>query len=518
MQNWMPRLATLAAALVLAGCSLAPAYRVPESAAAPAFKEAEGARAEGAQWKTATPAEGAERGQWWRVFSDAELDRLITAATSANQDLAAAAARLKQARALTGVAEADLYPQLSVGLDPTRAQTSAAANGLPDGTKVPAQTLLRARAFASYELDLFGRVASNTQAARAEGEAAEDLFRSVQLTLQADVAQAYFALRTLDSERELLQATVTLREDALKLLKRRFDAGETTDLDPARAEAELGTARADLAAIERRRATQEHALAVLTGLPPSAFAMPSRPFDAQPVAIPAGLPSDLLERRPDIAQAERLMAAANARIGVAKAAFFPRITLTGLFGFESGDLSNLFRWSSAVWGIGPLVGSTIAAPIFDGGRNRANLAAARAQHEESVARYRQTVLVAFREVEDSLADTRWLSQQAQALDSALAGARRAQRISRSRYDAGAVDYLTVIDADRTVLQAQREANQVAGLRAAATVSLVRALGGGWGAPNGQAETPTPSARHDVVAPSARTGSGLGGGVDQQGAV
>jgi multidrug efflux system outer membrane protein len=477
--RWLPRLTMLAAALFLAGCSLAPTYHVPESASAPAFKEAEAARAEGTTWKTAVPAEGMARGEWWKVFGDADLNQLVEAANAHNQDLAAAAARLKQARALTGVAEADQSPQLSVGVDPTRTQYSAASQGYPDGTRVPARTVLGVHAIASYELDMFGRVASSVASARAEGEAAEDLFRSVQLALQADTAQAYFALRTLDSDRELLQATISLREDALKLLKRRYDAGETTDLDPARAEAELGTARADLAFTERRRANQEHALAVLTGMSPAAFSLSNRPLDAVPVAIPAGLPSDLLERRPDIANAERTMAAANARIGVAKAAFFPRITLTGVFGVESSDLSNLFRWSSTAWTLGPLVGSTIVAPILDGGRNRANLNAARAQHEETVANYRQSVLVAFREVEDSLADVRWLSQQSTALDSALAGARRAQRISRSRYDAGAVDYLTVIDADRTVLQSQRESNTVAGLRAAATVALIRSLGGGW---------------------------------------
>ncbi|WP_020204764.1 efflux transporter outer membrane subunit [Cupriavidus sp. WS] len=478
----LPRLATLAVALILAGCSLAPTYKVPEAATAatPAYKEAEAARTEGSQWKVATPAEGAQRGEWWKIFGDADLDRLIAQASESNQDLAVAAARLKQARAFTGVAEADLYPQLSVGLDPTRTQYSAASQGFPDGTKVPAQTVYKARAFASYELDLFGRVADNVKAARAEGAAAEDLYRSVQLALQADVAQAYFSLRTLDSERDLLNATIVLREDALKLLKRRFDEGETTDLDPARAEAELGTARADLAAIERRRANQEHALAVLTGAPPAAFTLAARPLDATLITVPAGLPSDLLERRPDIAQAERLMAAANARIGVARSAFFPKITLTGLFGFESSDLSNLFKWSSSAWMLGPLVGSTLVAPIIDGGRNRANLNAAKAQHEEAVASYRQSVLTALREVEDSLADVRWLSQQAGALDGALGGARRAAKISRSRYEAGAVDYLTVIDADRTVLQSQRDANQVAGLRASATVALVRSLGGGWG--------------------------------------
>ncbi|UBM08199.1 efflux transporter outer membrane subunit [Cupriavidus metallidurans] len=480
MKLVLPKLGMLAAALVLAGCSLAPTYKVPETPTASTFKEAEAAAAEGAQWKTATPAEGQHRGEWWKVFGDADLDRLIDAANAYNQDLAAAAARLKQARAFTGATEADLYPQLSAGFSPTRAQSSAASQGLPDGTRVSPQTVYQARLIANYELDLFGRVANSVNAARADEQGAEDLYRSVQLALQADTAQAYFALRTLDSDRDLLNATIKLREDALTLLRKRYEAGETTDLDPARAEAELGTARADLAGIERRRANQEHALAVLTGVSPSQFALAARPFDTPPVAVPAGLPSELLERRPDIAAAERQMAAANARIGVAKAAFFPRISLTALFGFESSDISNLFKWSSRAWLLGPLVGSTVAQTVFDGGRNSSNLAGARAAHEESVARYRQTVLVAFREVEDSLADVRWFSQQGAALDSALAGAKRAQRTSRSRYDAGAVDYLTVIDADRTVLQSQRDANAVAGLRAAATVSLVRSLGGGWG--------------------------------------
>jgi len=480
MKQYLPKLGALAAALVLAGCSLAPTYKVPETPTASTFKEAEAAAAEGAQWKTATPAEGQQRGDWWKVFGDADLDRLIDAANAYNQDLAAAAARLKQARAFTGATEADLYPQLTAGFSPTRAQLSAASQGLPDGTHIPPQTVYQARLIANYELDLFGRVANSVNAARADEQGAEDLYRSVQLALQADTAQAYFALRTLDSDRDLLLATIKLREDSLKLLRKRYEEGETTDLDPARAESELGTARADLAATERRRANQEHALAVLTGVSPSQFGIAAKPLDATPVAIPAGLPSELLERRPDIAAAERQMAAANARIGVAKAAFFPRISLTALFGFESSDISNLFKWSSRAWLVGPLVGSTVAQTVFDGGRNSSNLAGARAAHEESVARYRQTVLVAFREVEDSLADVRWLSQQGVALDSALGGAKRAQRTSRSRYDAGAVDYLTVIDADRTVLQSQRDANAVAGLRAAATVSLVRSLGGGWG--------------------------------------
>ncbi|CAG9165858.1 efflux transporter outer membrane subunit [Cupriavidus pampae] len=478
--NPLPRLATLATAMVLAGCSLAPTYNVPDTVTTATFKEAEAAQAEGVEWKTATPADGHSRGEWWRIFGDDELSRLIEAANSSNQDLAAAAARVRQARAFTGATESDLYPQLSVGVDPTRTQYSSASVAYLGGSMPPVQTLIRARAIASYELDLFGRVASSVNAARANDQAAQNLFQSVQLALQADVAQAYFQLRTLDGDREILNSTIRLREDALTLLRMRYQAGETTDFDPARAEAELGTARADLAATERRRANQEHALAVLTGLPPSAFTLGAKRLDVRPLSVPPGMPSELLERRPDIAQAERQMAAANARIGVARAAFFPRISLSAFFGFESSNFADLFKYSSRAWAMGPLLGSTIAQTVFDGGRNSANLAGARASHEESVAAYRQTVLTAFREVEDSLADVRWLSQQSTALDGAIAGARRAQRISRSRYDAGATDYLTVIDADRTVLQSEREANTVAGLRASATVSLVRSLGGGWG--------------------------------------
>ncbi|MGY2492781.1 efflux transporter outer membrane subunit [Cupriavidus sp. CP313] len=480
LTNPLSRVATLATALILAGCSLAPTYKVPETATTAGFKEAEAAQTEGVLWKTATPADGQARGEWWKVFGDEALNKLIDAANANNQDLAAAAARVEQARAFTGATEADLYPHLSLGVDPTRTQYSNASVGYLGGSTPPVQTLIRARGIASYELDLFGRVASSVNAARADDEAARKMFRSVQLALQADVAQAYFQLRTLDSDRDILNATIKLREEALTLMRKRFESGQTTDFDPARAEAEFGTARSELAATERHRANQEHALAVLTGLPPAAFTLSAKALKPTPLSIPAGMPSELLERRPDIAQAERRMAAANARIGVARAAFFPRISLSAFLGFESSNFADLFKYSSRAWAVGPLVGSTIAQTVFDGGRNSANLTGARAAHEESVAAYRQTVLTAFREVEDSLADVRWLSQQSTALDSAIAGTKRAQRISRSLYDAGAADYLTVIDADRTVLQSQRDANTVAGLRASATVSLVRSLGGGWG--------------------------------------
>jgi multidrug efflux system outer membrane protein len=250
----------------------------------------------------------------------------------------------------------------------------------------------------------------------------------------------------------------------------------------ARAKTELGTTRSDAIALERQRALLEHALAVLLGEPPASFTLATAPLASTMPAIPAGLPSSLLERRPDIAAASRTMAAANARIGVAKAAFFPVLNLTAAGGFESADLGDLFKWSSRTWALGPLVGAILATPIIDGGRNQANLDRSYAVLEESVAGYRQQVLVAFAEVEDNLANVRTLDDQAQAARDAVASAGRAQRIAQVRYNEGATDYLDAIDAQRSLLSVQRLETQIKGARAASTVALIRALGGGWDAP------------------------------------
>jgi multidrug efflux system outer membrane protein len=302
----------------------------------------------------------------------------------------------------------------------------------------------------------------------------------VQLALQADVAQNYFNLRELDAEADVFARTVTLREEALKLVQRRFAEGDISELDVARARSELATARSDAMTVQRLRAASEHGLAVLLGKAPAQFTMAANPLKPVTVRLPPGLPSSLLERRPDIAAAERSMAAANARIGVAKAAFFPSLTLTGSGGFESATLGDLFNWSSRTFLLGPFAGTMLNLPIFDGGRRKGNLANARAIYEEDVANYRQQVLVAFREVEDNLSDLRILETQTTTQADAVNASVRAAQLSRRQYTEGAVNYLDVIDAERTVLQSQRVAVQLAGTQAVSTVNLIRALGGGWG--------------------------------------
>ncbi|GAB7521060.1 efflux transporter outer membrane subunit [Paraburkholderia sp. 2C] len=477
----------LGALLVLAGCSLAPTYEVPSTPTPTAFKEAAHETAQAAlpasetgSWKTAQPSEAVSRGQWWKVFGDAKLDALEQQALDANQNLKAAAARVKEARALNQAARAGLFPTLDAGVGPTRQKVSAASQFQPDGTNIPQQTFWRAQASASYEVDLFGRVASTVDAAKADTQQSEALFRSVLLALQADVAQNYFALRELDAESEVFDHAVELREQALKLTQRRFTEGDVTELDVSRAKAELATARSDAMTVQRLRAASEHSLAVLIGQAPAGFSMAADPLQPVDLRVPPGLPSSLLERRPDIAAAERAMAAANARIGVAKAAFFPSLTLTGTGGFESATLGDLFTWSSRAFLLGPLAGTALNVPIFDGGRRKGNLANARAVYEEDVANYRQQVLIAFREVEDNLSDLRILEAQTKQQDEAVNASQRAADLSRTQYTEGAIDYLNVLEAQRSVLQAKRAAVQLQGVQAAATVNLIRALGGGWG--------------------------------------
>ncbi|MRX11871.1 efflux transporter outer membrane subunit, partial [Pseudoduganella sp. FT25W] len=354
--------------------------------------------------------------------------------------------------------------------------------GLPDGAPAPVQTLWRAQVGASYEADLFGRVGSGVRAAQADAARSAALFHAVLLALQADVAQNYFALRDLDAQLEVYRQTVALRAEMLQLVQRRFDAGETGELDVARARNALESVRAEAVGVARRRAAAEHGLAVLLGKAPAEFALAAMPLAPLAVRIPAGLPSALLERRPDIAAAERAMAAANARVGLARAAFFPRLDLTAMTGYESATLGELFHWSSRTFLLGRLAGTALSVPLFDGGRRDAALDGAQARLDEDVALYRQQVLTAFREVEDGLADLRLLDTQASAQTAALAAAQRAVRLSQTQYGEGQVGYLDVIDAQRQMLLARLQSHQLAGAQAAATVSLIRALGGGWEAP------------------------------------
>ncbi|MDR9753362.1 efflux transporter outer membrane subunit [Pseudomonas sp. SZMC_28357] len=480
--SFLGRCAGVFSVLTVAGCSLQPGYDKEALVPPSAFKdEAQLSNEEGGSWKTAEPSEALERGLWWTVFNDAVLNDLEHQAMQENQNLHVAAARLKQARALNQTAQAGLFPTLEAGFSPTRQRLSPASQSPSqsdrgDGAQ---QTLWRAQAGVSYEVDLFGRVASTVDAADAETERSEALMRSVQLSVQADVAENYFVLRQMDAQIDAFADAVRLRTQALALVRQRFELGDISELDVARAESELATARSDALSVQRLRAAAEHRLAVLLGKTPAQFSLKPSPQQTVDIRIPAGLPSSLLERRPDIAAAERSMAAANARIGMAKSAFFPALHLTGAAGFESGSLGNLFQWSSRTFLLGPLVGTALNVPIFDGGLRKGNLANARALYEQDVALYREQVLIAFQEVEDGLSDLRILRVQTAEQDRAVAASERASAIARSQYMEGNVIYLAVIDAERTALQARQGAVQLRGVQAIATVNLVRALGGGW---------------------------------------
>ena len=485
--------AALALLLALAGCAVGPDYHRPEADTPAAYKEAAATTAQpsapagnAGSWQQAQPSDDALRGAWWKIFNDATLDALEIQAQDANQNLKAAAARLGQARALLRNAKSDRYPEIDAGFGPTRQRASPASQGYPDNGPAVSSTLWRAQTSVSYEADLFGRVSSSVDAATADAQQSAALYRSVLLALQADVAQGYFQVRELDTELQIYRRTVDLRSQTMNLIQHRYDAGDIGELDLARARTDLESARADEAGVARNRAAAEHALAVLLGKTPAEFSLPAQPIMRVAIDIPAGLPSSLLERRPDIAAAERAMAAANARIGVAKAAFFPSLTLTGAAGFESAALGDLFNWSSRTFLLGPLVGTALSLPIFDGGRRQSNLDRARAVYEEDVADYRQTVLTAFREVEDDLASLRLLHGQTEAQDAALQAATRAASLSQTQYREGAVSYLDVLDADRSALQQQRASAQLDGDRARTVVSLIRALGGGWDLPQQQA--------------------------------
>jgi multidrug efflux system outer membrane protein len=330
----------------------------------------------------------------------------------------------------------------------------------------------------SYEIDLWGRVRRNFESARADAQASLADFYNVLLTLQSDTAQNYFGLRALDAEIRTVTRTVELRKEQVKLVRSRFEGGIGNELDMARAETELATTEAEAASLAQRRTELENAIAILAGSNPAVFRLPvatASNWNPVPPPIPAGLPAELLERRPDVAQAERLLASANARIGVAKAAFFPVVSLTASGGYLSGELENLFNWDSRVWSIGP----SISLPLFAGGRNLANYRRSGAAFEEAVARYRQQVLIAFGDVENSLSGIRHLADQAQAQQRAVANARRAADLAGQRYRSGIVAYIEVIDANRDALQAERADAQLAGQRLITTVQLIKALGGGW---------------------------------------
>jgi len=457
-----------AAFLLLAGCTVGPDYERPAMQAPASWKET-------GPWKEAAPRDAIAKGSWWEVFGDPLLNDLEKRA-SANPDLRAAVARVGQARAIARLSESDFYP--TVSLDPSVDRTRFSENRRvqPQGlTKGYTANSFVVPLSVSYEVDLWGRVRRSVESGVALAEASVAGFETVRLTLHADIASTYFALRSIDSDRAVLRKTLDLRRESLRLAAARLRLGAGNDLDLSRAETELTTTEAEAIGLEKRRAELEHALAVLTGRSPSELSIPDSPLDLQPPAIPAGLPSDLLERRPDVSEAERRMAASNAQIGIATAAYYPNLTLTAGAGFESFELKSLFDWESRIW----TLAASLAAPLYQGGRVDADVARARAQYEESVEQYRGRLLLAFQEVEDGLAGLRILSSQAEAQDHAVASSRRTADLSNARYKAGLVSYFEVVDAERTALQSERTATQIRGQRLVTSVFLIKSLGGGW---------------------------------------
>ncbi|HEV2717807.1 MAG TPA: efflux transporter outer membrane subunit [Terriglobales bacterium] len=462
------------APLLLTGCAVGPRYAKPTTLTAPEYKEVP------PNWRAAQPNDQIARGKWWEIFQDSQLNGLEEQINVSNQNLKAAQSQYAQARALVRFNRAAYYPTLTAGASGLREHVSQSRPLI----RSTAQISTNASDFqipfdVSYEPDVFGRVRRTVQAARSNAQASAADLESVNLSLHAELAIDYFQLRTLDAEEQLLNSTVAAFEKALDLTKSRYQGGVSSAVDVAQAETQLETTRSQAIDVQVQRAQNEHAIAVLTGQPPSTFSIPASPWSTAPPAIPPGLPSDLLERRPDIAGAERRVASANAQIGVARAAYFPAIALTGSGGFESTAISTLIQGPS-----GFLTGGASAiVTAFDVGRRRAISEQARAAYDQAAANYRQSVLTAFQEVEDNLAALRILEEESKTQQAAVAASEHSLELSTNRYKGGVVSYLEVITAQSIALSDERAAVDILRRRMTASVSLIKALGGGWGTAN-----------------------------------
>lgn len=462
------------AVVCLAGCAVGPDYERP--AAVPTMPTTFAGTTH--EWKLAAPQAHLPKGAWWEVFGDEELNRLEAKAAEANQELKAAVARFAQARAAADIARSGLFPRFGSGFSATRQRASANRPNFQTGEAVgigPTYDTFTLPFDLSYEVDLWGRVRREVESSTANTQADAADLEGVGLAIAAEVAADYFAVRTLDAEILALRSTIDANRRSLELTLNRRAGGLISDLDVAQAQTVLGTSEAQESTLVLARTRFRNALAVLTGQIASGFELAERPWEHDPVAIPPELPSELLERRPDIAAAERRMAAANARIGVAKAAYYPAIRINGLAGFQSLDAGLLFDWPSRFWAVGP----SLTLPWFEGGKRRAAVRQAQAAHEEMVARYRELVLTAFAEVESQLAAQRLLAEGYTRETSALLAARRQLQIATNRYRSGLVTYLQVAAAQTAVMDRERAVARLRGQQFAAAVALVKALGGGW---------------------------------------
>jgi NodT family efflux transporter outer membrane factor (OMF) lipoprotein len=453
---------------LLQGCTIGPKYEKPTPALVPtAYKEA-------GQWKTAQPQDTALKGNWWEVFQDAQVNTLEEQLGKANQTLRAAQDTYLQARAALRFTRAGQYPQATAGSLTSR-QRQSSNRPLRGATSPSDFSDYVLASDVSYEADVWGRVRRTIEASRSQAQARAADLESVRLSLEAELALDYFTLRGLDAQKDLLDTTVDAFQKALELTQNRFQGGLASREDVEQAATLLEQTRAQDIDVTVTRNEFEHAVAALTGQPAAALSLPAMPLTSPPPAIPPGLPSELLERRPDISGAERLVQAANAQIGLAKIAYFPLITLNLTGGFESGQFTSWLAGPSALWS----VGASTLVTVFDAGRRRAISDEAKAAYDQTVANYQQTVLTAFQEVEDSLSDLRVLEEEAKTQDAAVAASQRSLDQATNRYKGGLDNYLTVITAQSLALTNQRTAVSLLTRRMTSSVLLIKALGGGW---------------------------------------
>ena len=470
------RLGMIALGILAAACTVGPDYRKPAVPVPEAYKEAAPGQAASPEfWKQARPKDEAARGKWWEIFGDPALNALEEQVTVSNQTIAQAEAQYRGARAAVRQARAGLFPAVAAAATASRSsgvtnRASAAPGGAP-----PAVTAYQLPIDLSWELDVFGRIRRTVEAGVADAQAGASDFEAVRLAMHAELAVDYFTLRGLDAQKRILDSTAEDDLEALRITTNRHDQGIASGVDVAQAQTQLETIRAQAIDFGVARAQAEHALAILTGRPPADFSLARETTRIEPPIIPAGIPSDLLERRPDVAGAERRAAAANARIGIARAAYFPVLTLSASGGYQAATLADFFSLPNRFWSLG----AALAGTLFDAGRRRAVSDEAWAAYDAAVALYRQNVLTAFQEVEDNLAALRILAEEADQQARAVAAAARALELARNRYQAGITSYLEVIIAQNAALSNERSAADISTRLLTAGVNLVKALGGGW---------------------------------------
>ncbi len=463
--------------LALSGCMVGPKYRRPSAAAPAAYKERPPANfKEAGEWKPAQPNDGAIRGKWWEIYNDPVLNALEEQVAISNQNVLAAEAQYQEAKTVVRIARTAYWPTGTTAPSVTSSRSpSSFTNNGQVSQNAGARGFYNLPFALNYQADLWGSIRRTVTAATEQAQATEAQLENAKLTFQAELAQDYFGLHGLDGEYQILETTVKSFEKYLVLTQNRYAGGIASQGDVALAETQLATTRAQMVDIGVQRAQFEHAVAILAGKPPSALTLAPGPIQIVPPPVPIGVPSELLERRPDIAGLERQMAAANEQIGIAQAAFYPALTLSAAFGFETADFGRWLTWPSRLWSVGPQLAET----LFDAGRRHAVLDETRAAYDVTVANYRQTVLTAFQQVEDNLAALRVLEDEAKAQDDAVKAAERSLRITTDQYKGGIASYLQVITTQSTALQNEVTAATILTRRMTASVLLVEALGGGW---------------------------------------